>query len=104
MRAGHVIIRDEKEGNKMKLNLSALTVAFAVVWSGSVLITGVAHSIWPGYGRSFLLLLASIYPGFSASGSLGDAVVGSLYALVDAAVIGFIFSWLYNLIAGAKSG
>jgi hypothetical protein len=66
----------------MKLNLRALTVAFAVVWAGSVFITGVANSIWPGYGKSFLVVLASIYPGFSASGSFGDAIVGSLYALV----------------------
>jgi ABC-type phosphate transport system permease subunit len=88
----------------MKLNLRALTVAFAVVWAGSVFITGVANSIWPGYGKTFLVVLASIYPGFTASGSFGDAIVGSLYALVDAAVVGFIFGWLYNLIAAAKSG
>jgi ABC-type phosphate transport system permease subunit len=94
---------EEKEEKKMRLNLSALTISLAVVWTALVFITGVAHSIWPGYGRSFLLVLASIYPGFSASGSFGDAIVGSLYALVDAAVIGFIFGWLYNLIAGAKN-
>jgi hypothetical protein len=64
----------------------------------------VANSIWPGYGKTFLVVLASIYPGFTASGSFGDAIVGSLYALVDAAVVGFIFGWLYNLIAAAKSG
>jgi ABC-type phosphate transport system permease subunit len=98
-----IILWEEKEEKKMRLNLSALTISLAVVWSASVFITGVAHSIWPGYGRSFLLVLASIYPGFSASGSFGDAIVGSLYALVDAAVIGFIFGWLYNLIAGAKN-
>ena len=94
---------DEKEEKKMKLDLGALPISLAVVWLASVFITGVGHSIWPGYGRSFLLVLASIYPGFSASGSFGDAIVGSLYALVDAAVIGFIFGWLYNLIAGAKN-
>jgi F0F1-type ATP synthase assembly protein I len=32
------------------------------------------------------------------------AVIFIQYALVDAAVVGFIFGWLYNLIAGAKSG
>ena len=48
-------------------------------------------------------MLASIYPGFTAAGTFSDAIVGSLYALVDAAVVAFIFGWLYNLIAGAKS-
>ena len=87
----------------MKLNLKALSFAFAIVWAGAVLITGAANSIWPAYGKAYLMMLASIYPGFAASGSLGDVIVGSLYALVDAAVVGFIFGWLYNLIVAAKS-
>ena len=87
----------------MKLNLKALSFAFAIVWAGAVLITGAANLIWPAYGKAYLMMLASIYPGFAASGSLGDVIVGSLYALVDAAVVGFIFGWLYNLIVGAKS-
>ncbi len=87
----------------MKLNLKALTVALAIVWAGAVFIVGAANAIWPGYGKAFLVMLASIYPGFAASGTFGDAIVGSLYALVDAAIVGFIFGWLYNLIGGAKS-
>ena len=87
----------------MKLNLKALTVAAAVVWAAAVLIVGVANSIWPGYGKAFLMMLASIYPGFGATGTIGDALVGSGYALVDAAVVALVFGWLYNLIAGAKS-
>jgi len=87
----------------MKFNLKALTIAAALIWAGAVLIVGVANSIWPMYGKAFLMMLASIYPGFAASGTFGDAIVGSLYALVDAAVVGLIFGSLYNLIAGAKS-
>lgn len=86
----------------MKLNLKALTLSAAIVWGGAVLIVGVANSIWPGYGKAFLTMLASIYPGFGATGTFGDALVGTGYALVDAAVVGFVFGWLYNLIAGAK--
>ena len=88
----------------MKLNLKALAAALALLWAGVVLLVGVANLIWPGYGRSFLLMLASIYPGYAASGSLGDVIVGSLYALVDAAVLGFIFGWLYNWMAGRSAG
>jgi ABC-type phosphate transport system permease subunit len=87
----------------MKLNLKALTAALAILWAGLVLVVGVASLIWPGYGKTFLQVLASIYPGYAASGSFGDVIVGSLYALVDAAVVGFIFGWLYNLIAGGKN-
>ena len=75
----------------------------AIVWAGSVLIVGMANAIWPTYGKSFLMMLASIYPGFAAAGTFGDAIIGSLYALVDAAVVAFVFGWLYNLIAGTNS-
>jgi hypothetical protein len=87
----------------MKLNLKALMVTFAILWAGAVLLVGVANLIWPGYGKSFLLILASIYPGYAASGSFGDVIVGSLYALVDAAILGLVFGWLYNLIAGRST-
>jgi hypothetical protein len=87
----------------MKLNLKALTAAFAILWAGVVLLVGVANLIWPGYGGSFLQVLASIYPGYAASGSFGDVIVGSLYALVDAAILGLVFGWLYNLMAGSAS-
>jgi ABC-type phosphate transport system permease subunit len=86
----------------MKLNLKALTLAAAIVWAGVVFMVGVANSIWPEYGKAFLMMLASVYPGFTASGTFADAIVGSLYAVIDAAVVGLVFGWLYNLVAGAK--
>ena len=87
----------------MRLDLKALTITAAIVWAGAVFIVGVTNAIWPEYGKAFLNLVASIYPGFDATGTVADALVGSGYALVDAAIVGFVFGWLYNLIAGAKS-
>ena len=88
----------------MKFNLKALAATLAILWAGVVFLVGVANLNWPGYGRTFLQMLASIYPGFAASGSFGDVIVGSLYALVDAAILGLIFGWLYNLIASRSTG
>jgi ABC-type phosphate transport system permease subunit len=87
----------------MKLNLKALTVALAILWAGAVFLVGVANLIWPAYGKTFLEMLASIYPGYHAAGTFGDAISGSLYALVDAAIFGLILGWLYNLIAGNRN-
>ena len=84
----------------MKLNLRALTVSLAVLWGGSVFLVGLANLIWPGYAAAFLNLLASIYPGYHASGSFGDLIVGTLYAVLDGAVGGLTFGWLYNSLAG----
>jgi hypothetical protein len=80
----------------MKLNIGALALAAALFWGGAILITGVANLIWPGYGQAFLQLVASTYPGYKATASFGQVVIGTLYGLVDGAIGGAIFAWLYN--------
>ena len=87
----------------MKLNLKALSVALAILWAAAVFIVGLANLIWPTYGKTFLEMLASIYPGYHAAGTFVDMISGSLYALVDGAIAGLIFGWLYNLIAGNRT-
>ncbi len=83
----------------MKLNMKALMVSLAILWGGSVFLVGLANLIWPPYAASFLKLVASIYPGYHASGSFGDLIVGALYAVLDGAVGGLVFGWLYNYFA-----
>ena len=84
----------------MKGAIIPLALAGAILWGGEVLLCGTANVLWPPYGESFLQLLDSIYPGYHASGSFGSVVVGTLYAVVDAAVGGLVLGWLYNLLAG----
>ena len=83
----------------MKFDIRALALAAGLFWGGAILITGVANLIWPGYGQAFLLLAASIYPGYSGASSLGQVVIGTLYGLVDGAIGGAVFAWLYNCLA-----
>lgn len=80
----------------MKLNITAMALAAGILWGAVVLIAGVSNHIWPNYGQEMLALLASIYPGYSAAGGIGDLVVGIVYSLVDGALFGLIFAWLYN--------
>jgi len=87
----------------MKLNLKALALTAGLVWAGTVLMVGVTNLIWPGYGNTFLQLVASIYPGYDATGSVGSVIVGTLYALVDGAIFGLVVGWLYNLFLGKGS-
>ncbi len=81
----------------MKLNVSALAMAAGVLWAAAMLLVAVANIAWPTYGQEFLQAMASVYPGYKATPSLGQVVVGMLYGLVDAAAAGAIFAWLYNL-------
>jgi len=83
----------------MKLNVKALAVAAAVVWGAVVLLTAAANLARPEYGRAFLALLSSIYPGYHASGTAADVMVGTLYGLADGAIFGLVFGWLYNRLA-----
>ena len=83
----------------MKFDIRALALASSVFWGGAILITGVANLIWPGYGQAFLQLAASIYPGYSGAATFGQVVIGTLYGLVDGAIGGAVFAWLYNCLA-----
>ena len=84
----------------MKLSIGAVTITVAILWGGTVLLCGIANLIWPSYGLAFLQLAASIYPGYHATRSLGGLVVGTGYAILDGAVAGLLFGWLYNSFAG----
>lgn len=87
----------------MKLNLKALVLTAGILWALAVFFVGVLNLISSGYGVAFLQLIASIYPGYHATGSVGDLIVGTLYALVDGAICGLVFGWLYNLFVGKGS-
>jgi hypothetical protein len=84
----------------MKLNLKAFALTAGILWGAAMFLTGLANLIWSGYGVAFLQLMASLYPGYHADGTFVDLIVGVLYALVDGAVAGFVFGWLYNVFAG----
>lgn len=86
----------------MKLSVKGMAIALAIVWGVlAMFLVGLANLIWPGYGKAFLDLMASVYPGYHATASLGDVVVGTLYGILDGCVCGIIVAWLYNRFASA---
>jgi hypothetical protein len=87
----------------MRLNLKAITLTAGIIWALAIFLVGIINLIWSGYGNAFLQVIASIYPGFDAERSIGDVIVGTVYALVDGAACGFVFGWLYNLFVGKIS-
>ncbi len=83
----------------MKLSVKSLTITSAVLWGGACLMVAVLNIISPGYGNAFLDVISSIYPGYQVTGTLGSVIVGTLYALLDGAVGGALFGWIYNCFA-----
>jgi len=86
----------------MRLNLKALSLTAGILGALALFLTGIVNLVWPKYGVSFLQVMASVYPGYHANGSLGDLIVGTLYAFVDGALCGLVFGWLYNRFLGKR--
>ena len=87
----------------MKLDVKAFVVTMGIFYGLTIGLTGIGNLIWCGYGSTFLQSLASVYPGYDAAGTIGDLIVGILYALFDGAVMGLIFVCIYNALVGRES-
>lgn len=87
----------------MRLDLKAMAYAGAALWGLAVLLVGLINLAQPAYGAAFLQGVASIYPGYHATPSLGSVLIGTGYALLDGAVCGWLFGWLYNRAARHSS-
>ena len=80
----------------MKLNIKALALASAILWGLGMLAMSLANFVSGSYGAQFLQLMSSVYPGYHATRSIGEVIVGTLYGAVDAFICGAVFAWLYN--------
>jgi hypothetical protein len=84
----------------MKLNVKAFAFTGGILWGVAMLLSGIAHLIWPRYGNAFLQVMASIYPDYEVSQTIDSVIFGTLYGFLDGAVAGLLLAWLYNVFAG----
>ena len=87
----------------MKLDVKAMALTVGLVWGAAMFLAGIANLIWDGYGDDFLYVMDSVYPGYEATASFGQVIIGTLYGLVDGTVGGAIVAWLYNGFAAGES-
>jgi len=80
----------------MKLSIKGLALASGILWGLAMLGMGLANLIWANYGQLFLQTMASAYPGYHATRSIAEVIVGTLYGFVDGLIAGAVFAWLYN--------
>jgi len=83
----------------MKLSVKAMAAAGGLLWGGGMLAVAMGNLISSSYGTAFLEVMSSVYNGYHASGTFGDALVGGAYGLVDGALGGAVLAWLYNIFA-----
>jgi len=86
----------------MKFSTKGLAMASGILWGVAMLGMGLANLIWANYGQQFLQTMASAYPGYHATRSVAEVIVGTLYGAVDGFIAGAIFAWLYNQFAGSS--
>lgn len=88
----------------MRLSAKAVAIVCAILWGGCILVVGLINLAAPAYGVNFLHGLSSVYPGFHASRTVPDVLVGAAYGIVDGGVGGFLFAWLYNVFVPCVEG
>jgi len=87
----------------MKLNVIRLGFALSAVWGLIILLCGIANLIWSGYAVEFLKIVDSIYPGYHyGQWGFGGVLVATLYAVVDAWIVGVVFALFYNYFTRGK--
>ena len=87
----------------MSLNPNAAALTGAALCGGSALAVGFLNLGFSDYGRDFLEVLASLYPGYSMERSVESVLVLIGYALLKGAVLGWVAAWLYNRAAKSHS-
>lgn len=80
----------------MRLSSKAVAIVSAIFWGASIMLVGLINLAAPAYGIDFLHELSSVYPGFHASRTVLDVLVGTGYGVLDGAVGGYLFALLYN--------
>lgn len=87
----------------MKLSPAGFAVGGAVIWGTAIFVIGGVNALVPDYGEPVLALVVSLYPGYDASGTLADLLLGTGYALLDGLAAGFVFAVLNNAIVTLTS-
>lgn len=83
-------------GGMVSLRPRALGLTIGILW-GAIMLLGTALSVLTGYGESFFLVWASIYPGYDVTW-LG-VILGAIYGFIDGFVGGWLVGWLYTKLA-----
>ena len=76
-----------------KLNVKALGLAFGVVWSALILITGITSMLFD-WGTLFVDVFSNIYFGYAAS--ILGSLIGGAWGFFDGFLCGVVVAWLYN--------
>jgi len=76
------------------MNTKRAALTGGIVWGALMFLTTLVSVYAGGYGRTFLSVMTSIYPGYSIS--LLGSIIGLIYGFVDVFVGVYIIAWVYK--------
>jgi len=89
----------------MQINVKAAAISVGLLWGiFGMCVTAIGNLLVPGYGQALLNVMASVYPGYEATQSIGQVIIGTLYGILDGVLVGTVFAWLYNTMAPKCGG
>lgn len=75
------------------LNPRIAGLTLGVLW-GAVFFLWTLVSLYTGYSKEVLGIVAGVYPGYAVSYT--GSILGAIYGFVDGFIAGFLVVWLYN--------
>jgi hypothetical protein len=87
----------------MQMRRKAMMGASAILLGACMLMVGLLNLRFPSYGGDFLRIMSSVYPGFHDSRTIGQVMLGTIYGVLDGAILGYIFSSLYRWVGGLNT-
>jgi hypothetical protein len=81
----------------MKLSLKTMILAGALFKLIAYVLISLLKLLLRPYGGAYLIMQASLYPGYDPVYWPIGLIVGSFYSLIAGALAGLLFGWLYNL-------
>lgn len=81
----------------MKLSLKSMILAGAAFKLIVFIVISLLNLLLRPFGGAYLIMLASLYPGYDPVNWPIALMVGSFYSLIAGALAGLLFGWLYNL-------
>ena len=90
-------------GLEMRISITGAATAAGLVWGSAILLVEIIHLLLPAYGVAFLALITSLYPWIHSGREIANLMVGTGLGLLDGAIAGACFAWLYNAILASSS-
>jgi hypothetical protein len=77
-----------------KFNPKALGLACGVLWALVLCLLALVSMIHGNYGNTIIGIMSSLYLGYD--NTIPGAMIGAIWAFIDAFIGGYAFAWLYN--------